>query len=108
MVDGISEEAPEFRWEEPIAGAEQLAPHSDEVAFESGFRPEWLAQFADPSNNGVSHLDESPAKDYSRPTDIDQYATFDGPSADNSLWQFYEHLRVIHVAGAMPPLDDPD
>ena len=42
------------------------------------------------------------------PTDIDQYATVDGPSADNSLWQFYEHLRPVHVAGAMPPLDGTD
>jgi len=65
MVDGISKETPDSGWQEPIAGAQQLAPDSDEVSSEPAFRPEWLAQFADSSNNGVNHADESLAKDSS-------------------------------------------
>ena len=139
MVDGISKETPDSGWQEPIAGAQQLAPDSDEVASEPAFRPEWLAQFADWSNNSVNHVDESLAKDSSiSPSttndtdvvqfglmatdgwmsaapwsaswsaDIDQYATVDGPSADGSLWHFYERLRTVHVAAATPPLDGTD
>jgi hypothetical protein len=48
--------------QEPIAGAQQSAPDSDEVASEPAFRPEWLALFADPSNNRVNHADERVAK----------------------------------------------
>jgi hypothetical protein len=107
-VDWISEETPDSGWQEPIAGAQQLVPDSDEGSSEPAFRPEWVAQFAESSNNSVNHSDESPAKDYSWPTDIDQYANVDGPSADNSLWQFYEHLRAIDVTGAMPPRDGTD
>jgi len=139
MVDGISKETPDSGWQEPIAGAQQLAPDSDEVSSEPAFRPEWLAQFADFSNNSVNHAAESLAKDSSIAasttndayvvqfglmatdrwtstapwsdswlTDIDQYATVNGPSADSSLWQFYEGLRPVHVAGATPPLDGTD
>jgi hypothetical protein len=139
MVDGTSKETPDSGWQEPIAGAQQLAPDSDEVSSEPAFRPEWLAQFADSSNNSLNDADESLANDSSIaasttndtyvvqfglmatdgwtsaalwsdswPTDIYQYATVDGPSADSSLWQFYERLRAVHVAGATPPLDGTD
>ena len=139
MVDGISKETPDSGWQEPIAGAQQLAPDPDEVSSEPAFRPEWLAQFADSSNNSVNHADKSLAKDSSIaasttndthvvqfglmatdgwtsaapwsdfwPTDIDQYATVDGPFADSSLWQFYERLRAVHVSGTTPPLEGSD
>ena len=44
MVDGISKQTPDSGWQEPIAGAQQLAPDPDEVSSEPAFRPEWLAQ----------------------------------------------------------------